>query len=453
MTTIHQHHQLENNNMYRIRYNTFCTTNTESNKNNNEKPNNEISKEPSNKSSSYSNGNSKNKTTPNKNNEILYELKTKTEKTLSSEELYLLIQHDKKLDLLINNIVPTIEKNKFMYELLMICSNLSRHKNEIKGWEYLTKYFSDNIQVLSDDDFFDYMETFSIIRYDLKEETWLVAFNNFISRKWKKEQFLKLVDFFSCLQKESQQNKFLDDVIDKINNEDIEVTTNEYLIILINIALNIKTMPEKYWIEIKNFETIDFSTCNDSTIISLVNLSYKIKLSEFTDGKGENIYNAFREFFTNNIYDFSIFTLPYLFELYVFMNDITFDDIAKICILLGTSYKIFPTCIKVNFICALVEACYIHPTLKKTLIINKSLMPLLHIPSDEVIELYKKERAELDKLSNLNKKELILEKKKIVLGFIDKLGFNKYYIQNYDKHSSFAHNELSKFSKKYKKED
>jgi len=370
------------------------------------------------------------------------------ENGLSEEETYLFELYNKKINLIETNLIASTEKTKFMNELLIICTNLTRHKNKLTGWKHLHNYFQENVVTLTNEEFYDFLEAFYIVKYELEESTWLKFFENFLTRKYSKDSLLRLIEFFSLLMHENVQNKFFDDIVNKLNKEDIEISTNEYITILCNVALNIKTMSEAFWKEIKNLEKHDFSNCGDSTFISLINLFYKIKFDK--SGNGNDIYSAFRDYAMDNIHDFSIFSLPYVFELLVFMNDFSEDNAAKVCIILGNTYKIFPTSIKVNFTCALMEAFYLYPYLKKILVTNRDLLPLMNIPSDSVIENYKKERTELDKRNDLSGKDLLLAKKKIVLGMIDKLGFNKYYIQNYDPHSSFAYNELNNFSKKYK---
>jgi len=372
---------------------------------------------------------------------------------LTDQEALLYNEHDHNVLLLKSNSVPTKDKKLFMNELLLICFDLSKYKNYLRGWDYLEDYFKNNMEKLNNEEFFNYIEKFSIIKLDIGEELWIKAFENFLGRKASKSYFLNLVECFSFLLSEKTQNKFYGDIIKKIKNENIELNSNEYLVILSNAGWNLNTISESYWKDLKTYEKYDFNLCSDTAIINLVNLSYRIKLNKVN--KGDQLYNSFKDYVMANIHNLSLFTLPYLFQLYVFMNDMTMENASKTCIIIGSSYKMFPTNLKVDFMCALLEACYLFPKLREQLSHNKTLLSNFHIPSQDVCDKYKKERELLQKnnpSNNDNIGEQIIKKKEIVKKFIDLVGLNKNYVNNYDSDTNYAHNELRSFSKRFKKE-
>jgi hypothetical protein len=113
---------------------------------------------------------------------------------LNQREAYLWNEHDRMIVQLDNNVVPLTSMPKFMKDLMEICRLLNKYITYISGWDYVAKFFHQNLKNFNNEDFYNYVLIFAYNNFNLESQNiWPEIEKELLSRTLDKQTVINLM--------------------------------------------------------------------------------------------------------------------------------------------------------------------------------------------------------------------------------------------------------------------
>jgi hypothetical protein len=306
---------------------------------------------------------------------------------LSEHEAYLLNEHDRMVVQLTNNVVGSPSLPKFMKELVEICYLLSKYKEYIKGWNYVTKFFSDNLKNFSNDELLFYVGIFSLTNiYAGKIEFWQPIGDEILNRSLNKESTLKLINYFSLC---GYNNKdFWTAILRKANSFDLK----EYKE-LIQLAGDLNTVTfvendpiyENILSKLENQEIKILSDLPATYILRAANL-----LKERTN-RNSVLYENVKDFFLKNFRSIQSEFIGIFCEEFVKLSPPNTTDLVNLITQAIPHLSNASKYAKYEFYHVIMRWCVKYPDLISAL--NTQKLANFNVPTQQMV-------SEFDKLQN-----------------------------------------------------
>lgn len=289
---------------------------------------------------------------------------------LTQQEAYILNEHDRMLIQLNSNSVPLTVMPKFMKELAQYCYSLSKYKQYIKGWQYVAKFFSENLKNFTNEELFTYLFIFAYTKYlgENYPRFWDEVCEEVLSRTLNKEDYL---DFLKALNLVEYKNQdVVSKLVSKLDSYTMDYTDNLRLGVYLESLYDNKSDPiwEKILSAVENKDIV-LEKLPTAFIFNFVNVM-KTHVS-----RDSPLYAKVDQFYHQNFNSLHPEDALAVNIAYVSLNKFSTEELADIIvqtvrkIVNATEYSRF------YYYTTILHWCVNHPKLIDALLAHKDSFP------------------------------------------------------------------------------
>lgn len=358
------------------------------------------------------------------------EAETESRKTLylNEQEAYQMNEHDRMITQLTSNVVPMTSLPKFMKELLEYCFLLSKYKDYVSGWTYVSKFFAENLKNFTNEDLEHYANLFCLTGYSGHNETfWSEVGQEILNRTLSKDGVLNYINMFSVNNVMSKE--FLTQLVRKLENFELKNYT-EFILLAGDLGLMNYPNTDPIWESIlANVENQEVHI-KDFSPACLIKAAVSLKVNVQRDSI---FYENVRVYFLSNFKSIQPEYIPYVCQDFVKLYPPSVSDLVQ---LISQSFPAVTNAseyAKFEFYKLIFQWCRENPNLRNELDNNKNIIGQnFVVPSTQLLTDFANYQSQLEVLKDLEQVEALHES--FWLKYATPLGFNTSFAQNVAHH-------------------
>ena len=305
----------------------------------------------------------------------------------TEQEAYSMNEHDSMIVQLDSGSVPLTTLPKFMKELAEYCFLLSKYKEYLKGWNYVSNFFYSNLTNFTNEDFKFYTAILSYTLYNgNQEDFWEKISTEFTRRTWDKSTFLELINCFNIVKVTG--HSFWKTVVDKLQNYSLD-NFREYVLITAILGTVEYTAEDPIWATL--LSKLENEEIKEETFDLAMVMRAAVSIKERLPERKTGFYDKIKRHFEDNFNSFSPDALYSILNEYIKLFEPNGEEVSKYVILISDKIGAANDSMRFGFIHQLLILCNTYSEIIPTLNQNKHILPnTFAIPTQEMVRDYAK---------------------------------------------------------------
>jgi hypothetical protein len=374
------------------------------------------------------------------------EAETESKKTvyLNQQEAYMMNEHDRMITQLTSNVVPMNALPKFMRELLEYCFMLSKYKDYVRGWTYVSKFFAENLKNFTNEDLEHYASIFCLTAYAGHNDTfWSEVGQEILNRTLHKDAVLNYITLFSV--NPVMSTEYITQLVRKLENFQLK-NYSDFIILAGDLGLLNFPKNDPIW------ETILANVENQEVQAKDFSPAYLLKAA---NSLKENVqrdspfYENVRVYFLNNFKTIQAELLPSVCLDFVKLVPPSAQDLVQLISQSLPALANASEYAKLEFYKLILQWCQEHSSLRTELENNKQILGQnFVVPTTQLLTDFANYQSQLKTLKDPEQVEALHES--FWVKYAPTLGFNTAFAQSASQHGIYNFEALSTINENLK---
>jgi hypothetical protein len=366
------------------------------------------------------------------------EAETESKKTiyLNQQEAHMMNEHDRMITQLTSNVVPMTALPKFMKELLEYCFLLSKYKDYVVGWTYISKFFAENLKNFTNEDLEHYTNIFCLTGYQGHNDTfWSDVGQEILNRTLSKDGVLNYINLFAVNQVMS--NEYLTQLVRKLENFQLN-NYSDFILLAGDLGQMNFPKNDTIWetilanIESKDIQIKDFSP--PYLIKAAISLKQNVQ-------RDSPFYENVRNYFLSNFKSIQAEYIPSVCQDFVKLNPPSVSDLVQLISQSFPSVSSASDYAKFEFYKLILQWCQENSSLRTELENSKNIIGQnFVVPTMQLLKDFADYQSQLKTLKHLEEIEALHES--FWVKYATPLGFNTAFAQSVAHHGIYNYDAL-----------